>query len=306
MFALFDDMKFVKACSGKTGRGFRFALSCLMHAASYAKWRDYLSQPHMMTLRGDTRCDFQLKIFRPFLRNCMRVPQKVTALIDHYSLLAAKLDEALFERILNEEPVHITTMVGKYQDEYALSLIRGRRYGKEGELTFQIEKGESGELLATATGCLTLDEHGLTQLVIGGIQGAMHQGKADIIRATRSLDGLRPKAAAFEALCAFALLFDAHTVHMPSLKNHIAHSWKWWRNRKITAEYDTFWIGLGAQSNKDGDYTLSLPLPRRKPEDISTKKRGDWKKRQDRLATLYEAVRNVCIPDDENGRRERI
>ena len=54
-----------------------------------------------------------------------------------------------------------------------------------------------------------------------------------------------------------------------------------------------FWAELGGIRLANGDFTLPVTPPHRDPDEVPAKRRREWERRQQRIATLTADVRTV-------------
>jgi uncharacterized protein VirK/YbjX len=72
------------------------------------------------------------------------------------------------------------------------------------------------------------------------------------------------------------------------LHNHISQrGWRRWNaKRKISADYDEFWVESNGTARRDGDFDLPVVPVFRNAEDVKSKKRKEWTLRHARLDDL--------------------
>lgn len=271
-------------------RALRFIVRGLLSPMATDRWLGFLDSRLLASANENVRPELIMKIHRPFSRRSLSTAERVALLIEHYTILIQALGPDKLSWLLTERPIKLMSMEGRKGESYTLHLCRDRRYCKEGEIAIAFVDDARQETLAALSMAIGADEQGRRCLHVGGLQGPrLPLGKAEIVHATRSLDGLRPKRAVFEAACALADWFGAESLRLTSRAGHVMQG-HGFRRRTIYAEYDRFWEEFGAHRLPGGDYSLSLPLPRRDIEDVAAKKRKEWLKRQDRLGALSSGV----------------
>ena len=115
---------------------------------------------------------------------------------------AKRLPSGLEQALLRGASVQLGMLQGR-DEAYTLVISRALTTRQEGEICIQMQDGQGhslGKISFTMIG-----ERGGVSIVIGGLQGLNRGGdKAWIVRSTRQLSGLRPKAALLVAVPAFA------------------------------------------------------------------------------------------------------
>ena len=188
--------------------------------------------------------------------------------------------------ILEESGPTIATLKGKSSKSYAMTLSRGT--SKEGEISIAFIDINLNISLATLRGVIGGTPEAPV-FWIGGLQGAKPPaGRDEIVNATRDLNGLRPKYAVLQAACSLCAYLNIQTLIAPALNNHISQrGWRKFRNkRKITADYDDFWLTSGGIAQPNGDYLLANQLPVKSLEEVKSNKRPEWRRRQQHLNQL--------------------
>jgi uncharacterized protein VirK/YbjX len=251
-----------------------------------AAWKQLVSEDLPPGFDDNARIRIGRKVFRPYLRRHLRIPDKINVLSAHYRALGARMPAAA-AALSAGRTFPLAVLTGKGGAAYRV-LLR-QETTKEGEVSFLLMEGDAEDAdraLATLRGLIGADGDGRTVFWIGGMQGAKPpMGRDDIVRATRELNGLRPKHAVLQAACAFSRWMRLDGLIAPGRTDHISmRGWRRWsRKRKITAEYDEFWAEFSSSRQEDGDYCLPVTLPVRSEEDVKSKKRKEWRLRHERL-----------------------
>ena len=230
------------------------------------------------------------RIAQPYLRARFDMRRRAELLIFHYRILRQCLPAAALADVLRESGVEIAALTGKSGRRYALTLGTGT--SKEGELNFSLLDVDKQISLATLRVVIGT-ENEMPVLWIGGLQGAKPPfGRAEIVQATRDLNGLRPKHAVLQAAAALCSWLGIRVMLAPSRANHISQrGWRRWRRkRRIHADYNAFWREFGAFQTAERDFVLILPLPRRLASQVVAKRRKEWARRMERLDNLTAAI----------------
>ncbi len=273
-------------------RDLRFYLNARLHARIFAHWTAYLDKAMPGPDFAAARSRLAPRIFRPYLRPDFGVDDRANLLADHYYVLRKRFSPSALLPMMGEPGIAIAVLTGKSGRQYDLTLGTGT--SKEGELSLCFMDRDINAPLAILRMVIG-GGRGSPILWIGGLQGAKPPwGRDEIVRATRDLNGLRPKHAVLQASCVLSEWLGIHRMLAPGRSNHISQrGWrKWLPKRKIHADYDSFWQEFGAL-RAGRDYELPLPLPRRAPEDVASKRRKEWLRRYERLDSLSGKIRNT-------------
>lgn len=187
--------------------------------------------------------------------------------------------------------IDVATLTGKSGKLYVIRMMS--EVAKEGALRISLFDPERGRL-ASITGVLGCDSKGKSCFWIGALQGAVADGKQAVVAVTKDLNGLRPKQAVLQAAAVVCLWFGVEEMVGPSLGNQVADKTRA-KAQKIHTEYDEFWQEFtGGATDERGDYILSLPLPRRKLEEVQQKRRKNWTLRYARVDAMKAEIED-CL-----------
>ncbi len=255
-------------------RALTFARHAYRAPQNMRAWDDFVSA----TFPPEAHDGMLLRPLRPYMREYFSVDARRALIRTHYTSLATLLRTQA--ALAGEPGALLSTLTGKSGEAYRLHL--GRCTSKEGELTFDFltTRGESLAKLSVAIG---EDEHDARVLWIGGLQGAKPPlGRDDIVRATRDLNGLRPKGAVLFAAQRLAQLAGLSGLRAPSNEGHISSNrlGSFQKKRRIHADYGQFWEEIGGSKLSDTEYVLPLVSPVRDISEVKRDKRREWKKRQ--------------------------
>lgn len=256
---------------------FKFAVRSLCVLPFMLRWLDtFLGHPVLLAyLRQNPRV--AAKLHRPYLSRRVGTRSKLEVLQAHYRLECERFPAPLLHALLAGETLDLATVQGKDARAYALRLTHQHSFDKEGELSLQLIT-EDGIPLVTLTFSMTETATG-AKLVIGGLQGPRRsEGDAEVIRAaTKAFHGLFPKRVIIEALYAIAQALGPMRIIAIGKARHIYNAWRY--RRHFEADYDGFWLALGASEDKPALFFLPI-VPHRKPmEDIASKKRAEYQRR---------------------------
>lgn len=287
-------------------RGLQFLARSARHWATTVRWLAFLDDGPLASTPALLRRDLAQRIQRPFSRCWLSHEARARILTDHYTLMVGRLGTEALTGFLTAPGLELVRLTGRCGEAFHIRLMRDDRYAKEGELTFAFAArdaaGKPSPPLATLTGVLTRDPRGATILSIGGLQGPPPPlGRRDIARATRALDGLRPKHAVLQAARAFARWFPAAAITAVAPDGHI-HVDSTRRRDSIKADYAGFWLEQGGKPKSDGDYELPLRDAARSPDLVESKRRAEWLRRHRRHDAI--AHDTAAALDTLAGRRQ--
>jgi uncharacterized protein VirK/YbjX len=268
-----------------------FIIDSLAHPTRRAEWFAYLDSrlPPGIPLRTATHVVAYTA--RRYLRYWFSPQARIDIFRSHYDLLSERFSLALLDSMQAVSGLLLGELIGKSGRRYTVTLHFAMT--KEGEIGIRFNDVELGTWLATIRGTFGRQANGDEVFWVGAIQGApAFIGREEISHATRDLNVLRPKQVVLHAACALCASVGVETVFLPSNRNHVARGWwrRWFLADKISSDYDGFWREFTTQRTAWGDYRLSLPLPRRKLEDVQSKRRKDWLRRHARLDALTEKI----------------
>jgi uncharacterized protein VirK/YbjX len=226
------------------------------------------------------------KIYRPYMTLHLPIEARLAALTVHY--------QTVFERGLGElvaqaarGPVPLVAFAGRDGGAYDIALRAISLLEREGELVLQLRE-DGMPLYAVAFTFARRD--GRLAVNVGCIQGAADEGTLDAIRrATRQLNGLRPKQLLVSLVRTLGHALGCHEMRLVANANRVVRSAI--RNGTVHADYDRLWDEMGARRLPDGDYSLPCgPLPEPDFEAVASKKRAEARRRHALLGSLSAAV----------------
>jgi uncharacterized protein VirK/YbjX len=271
-----------------------FIVDSLARPTRRAEWFAYVDWRLPSGVPSCTATHVVAYTARRYLRYWLNPQARIDILRDHYDILGERFSPALLDAMQAASGSLLGELIGKSGRIYSATLHYAMT--KEGEIEIRFNDLDLGVKLATIRGTFGRHADGCWVFWVGAIQGAPRRvGREEICRATRDLNVLRPKQVVLHAACALCASIGVETFFLPSNKNHVARGWwrRWILTDKILSDYDGFWQEFTTQRTAWGDYRLCLPLPRRKLEDVPSKRRKDWLRRHahlDALATGIAAI----------------
>lgn len=226
------------------------------------------------------------KIYRPYMTLHLPIEARLAALSVHYeTVLARGLGDLVAQAARG--PVPLASFSGRDGGSYDIALRAIGLLEREGELVLQLRE-DGLPLYAVAFTIARRD--GRLAVNVGCIQGTNDEGTREAIRrATRQLNGLRPKQLLVSVVRALGHEFGCHEMRMVANANRVVRSAI--RNGTVHADYDRLWDEMGARRLADGDYILPCgPLAEPDFEAVASKKRAEARRRHALLATMCATV----------------
>ncbi len=264
----------------------KLKLRSLAHPRATRRWLRLLNS-HPAFAEYVRHCPrLMYKIYRPYMTLHLPIDARLAALTVHYETVFARgLGELVAQAA--KGPVTLAAFEGRDGGAYDIALRAISLLEREGELVLQLRE-QGMPLYAVAFTFARRD--GRLAVNVGCIQGANDDGTLDAIRrATRQLNGLRPKQLLVSVVRALGHELGCHEMRMVANANRVVRSAI--RNGTVHANYDQLWDEMGARRLADGDYMLPCgPLPEPDFEAVASKKRAEARRRHALLATLCATV----------------
>ena len=274
---------------GRLFRTIKFLIRTLIWWRPTIAWLEMMDTPPLCDAPEPIRKDWCEKIHRPYARLNLGVAERSALLIAHYKYLIPAMPRAVLMAILAEERITLARLAGRGEGEtYSIVLTRTRRLHHQGELLIVFVDDGSEAMLMTFALNITAGDDGKSILFISSLKGPSPPfGMPEIAHATRSLYGLRPKRAVLEAVYALAECLKIEAIVGVSKTNHVLYTEKRLkRNLNLHADYDGFWNELKPEVQADGDYRLPQTLPRRSLDEVPSKRKKEWLRRQGHLDAI--------------------
>ena len=274
--------------SARLVRGAKFFVRGLLFWRDTCRWLEMLEALPLAGIPPVVRKEMAEKIHRPYARLGLDTASRTALLLGHYTILSAVLPGPALTALVSGVGLPLARLQGRRSpdDRYTIYLGRHRRFHQQGELVVVFYDETLACKMSTLCINLRLDSDGRRVLFISGLQGpSLPVGKPEIVHATRTLDGLRPKRATLEAAYALARWLKIDAIVAIAKANHMStgQGRRW---RDIRAEYDEFWSEFDPETLPDGDYLMPAALPQRDISEVAAKKRKEWQNRTARLETL--------------------
>lgn len=232
------------------------------------------------------------RLHRPYITPAFSRRAALQAITFHYETIATLLTPACFAAYLSRPGAVLATLTARNEARYHIYLSAVADLDKEGEATL-LFRDEQGVTLAELTFTLC-SLNNKTTLFIGGLQGAKAWVEHDAIQqATKACHGLFPKRLLLESVCQLAQKWHVEQILAVGNSTHIYRSWRYEKKKKekLHADYDSFWLSLGAQQERGGFFKLPGQIPRKPMEEIASKKRAEYRRRYELLDSLEMQLR---------------
>jgi uncharacterized protein VirK/YbjX len=226
------------------------------------------------------------KIYRPYLSARLDRPQRLAALVSHYRFVLRHELSATVARAARGR-VELASFDGKSGARYHVDLRAIVPMEREGELVLQLRCGPT---LVYSVAFSFLADGLQASVGVGCLQGPQCGAGLELAReATRDLHGLRPKNLLLRLVQQLGYAYGCGQVLLVGNDNRPVA--KQIRKGRVHADYNAFWLEMGAQARRDGDYALACgPLQAPVMEEIPSRKRSEARKRHELLAQVAGAV----------------
>lgn len=236
-----------------------------------------------------------LKPYRRYMNRHLGWKDRTAIIIDHYREEARLISSHVLDRLALGLPVTFWHQDAQLGSALLFALERTDRFDREGELLLSLYTGDRcTRVMSTAFSISRL--RGELCLYVGCIQGSSDDSAQTHIReATRVSHGIRPKNLVMDGLAALARSIGANKIVCSGNGARVFQS------SSVHADYDAFWKELGGQPGANDLYVLPSAVAHRDPALVASRKRAEYRRRQDLRASVTEAVRTLV----RNGQERR-
>ena len=264
----------------------RFALRACVSPRATLDWIAELDRLRVHAGADSVPFDLARRPTQRFVHNALPMTTRLHLLRTHYRCLMAHLPVAAVYKLLADEEIVISSLLGKSGSAYSLKMSRNTMHKQEGEIILKLCRESDGTVLGSLSfvaGSLRDDDQ--NDLWIGGLQGCKaSDSKAAIISATKDLWGLRPKNLLMHGAYALADVLGLRAIRAVSNAGHVHRRPK--LQKAWSADYDHFWSELGGRPAADGFFVLPRTPHRRSPDAVPAPKRRAWLIRQSLVVSL--------------------
>lgn len=179
------------------------------------------------------------------------------------------------------------------QFEPGLNLVLDRPiwFLREGEVCLNIFLKETR--IYTIAFNLDLDVRGQLRATVGGIQGRSIDGAKEIYgQLTKSLHGVRPRDFVIAVLMLLCEALEIRSVRGVSdrFRHHRSSYFAGGAEKTQTSDYDEIWSDRGGVLADDGFFHMPAILVERSLDDVPSKKRAMYRRRQEMYAEIREKL----------------
>lgn len=254
----------------------KFRLKSLINPFTTVQYIKKLSELDDAKLIIEKRPFVPTKLQRPYLHKHLGIKERANAIIHHYYFIQHLINPRLKLVLLSDQECLLADFNGKDDANFTITCMPSK-YDKEGEITFTL----NFEQVTVANLSFTfISNNGQQIAYIAGLQGAGANDQDIIKKATKACYGLFPKRVLYEGFCALMKLCGISIIHAVSNDAHIYKQWRYRskKKNKFVANYDEFWLSLNGHAIQTG-YQLPIAISRKLIEDISSKKRSEYRYR---------------------------
>jgi hypothetical protein len=271
----------------------KLKLRALMHPSVTRCWTKLLNCNEIMRELAMIQPRILHKVYRPWFSCKMNHQERLEALTYHYEFIQQHgLDDLVIRAA--RHPVEIAVFSGKNGIQFCITLCAIVPLEREGELVLQLHS--YGDLICSVAFSF-INEGAHAKIAIGCVQGPKPGAGLDLVRtATRNLFGLRPKNLLMRVVRQVGNAYRCSDLVLVGNVNRAAAR-KSFRQGKVKADYDSFWIELGANRRSDGDFELACgPLIPPAMENVIPKKRSEVRRRHELLEVINFDILSYLFP----------
>lgn len=253
--------------------------------------QDIASTLHLHGLDALLESDPQLLMrpLRSYLWNRLAAPDRARATMVHLHWLVShhRRDTLLALYRVGHSTAARFVIEGR---EVRFDLEPGRRLGREGELEVHLRLDGQTVLrcaFSVLPGYLLGEPDAGRLMVIGNMQGGDFQGPELVRELTQLMHRTRPRTLLLTALQGLAQGWDLNGLRGVCGS---AHSYAAYRglSKRVMVDYDELWQDLGATQKNDCHWHLDRDLHLRPAEEVPSKKRAEYRRRNALRAEIAE------------------
>lgn len=269
---------------------YKFLLRSLLTYPQSFQWLERLSEYPSKEWFLNRQTNLPCKLHRPYLSSAMNSADACGSLIHHYDFLSYRLPNRLCRQLYGIHSHLLAKISVKNGQEFTINIASEDRYSREGELTLFFYNSDMIHLARLTFSIISYD--GKPTLFIGGLQGAEAAVPHKTIQnATKACYGLFPKRILFEVAGYFAQRYGIKQIAAVGNKTHVYNNWRYLKKFKcLYANYDHFWLSLGATEDKKRHFHLPMERSRKLIESVASKKRAEYQRRYRLLDDLKQQI----------------
>ena len=238
-------------------------------------YTDFLNSTPLLAQLLESYPRMYQKIYWPYLTNTLNCQKRLEVLMMHYEFVEKLGLEPIIGSAASD-PHLLGQISGKSGALYEIRLAAVSTAESEGELTLQLWQQET---LIYGIAFSIFTRSGSPVIGVGCLQGPSHRlnGLELIQQTTKDLHGLRPKNLMIRLVQQFGRECGCNQLILVGNQNLVVQNAI--NKGRMHANYDEFWLELGAVRQNDGDFRLSCEHAELNLEDIPSKKRSEARKR---------------------------
>lgn len=258
----------------------RYILRYLLHWKYNYAWVQYLnSSCNMLFWKQKYGCDIYLKTQQSLISNHLSVQQKYEYLTEHYDWFFEKFSAQI---IKNNELLLWSSQIEIDGEMKTLEMFFSYKgpFVTEGECALVLKLNGGTQYTISFLHILQSSE---AAFFIGGLQaGTQNVTCPELLKKmTKSLYGLRPKQFMLHAISEFAHFFNVNNLIGVSNANHAFQGSRSKSKRaRVKTNLDEFWLDFSPELTIDGNFYFRPLLSVIDLEQIPSKKRSQYRKRQ--------------------------
>lgn len=268
----------------------KYTLRYAQHWSINSQWAQYInSTPQHQRWKNYYGCGILLKLQYPYLSQHLNKKQQLDTLIQHYSWFFTHIQE---QHYYNDVVLFSENFIDSSENSHLVEVVLKFKSSFQFEGAMNLQMKVNGQVQYTLTFIYLLDEQ-QPRFFIGGLQA----GKQDVTdleslkRLTKTMYGLRPKQFILHSLSILANQFNIQKILAVSNQNHIFNQpKKRWAENQIKTSLNDFWKEFDAEQTTDGNYIFAPLSSTINLDEIVSKKRSQYRKRQVILTNLEEQI----------------
>lgn len=293
MWAMGEGLRLLRQCAPHTTRWeqAKFVIRYALRPRLHERWVRYLTADATRRAWAGINPSLPWKLQRPYATASLPAAEKLRRLIEHYDWLAHTWPASALAALQGGGELTLATLPVADAPPFTLVIGFDERFAKEGELALSMHEGEVR--LGTLVFSVSRHAPGGWSAHVGCLQGPGPDVMGrDVVRdATKTLQGLRPKQALLQALYVIAQLHGVREITCVSNASHIYQRQRR-RGERVCADYDGFWLELGAQPRGEL-FVLPERLRQKSIDEAPSRKRAQYRRRYEletAFSTQIEAV----------------
>jgi uncharacterized protein VirK/YbjX len=264
----------------------KYCIRGLALAPYTSDWFEFLQAPELSLIVKNHPSLFQ-KLQRPYLHRNLNTSERLAAVKQHYRFVLAHFSVPQIEEVYAPEGKLLSEMPVEKVGTLEMRLTCNRMQ-KEGDLTIGLSVKEDQRRIASLSFSIPKWDGGSKEMFVGGLQGDKGTSEEVVVKITRGLYGLRPKALLVFILQQLAGCWNISRIQAVCDEMHIYKHFQ--ARRHVNASYDNFWVECGGTPGFDGIFDLPVAFVPREISTIRVNKRQMYKRRYAMLTAIADQI----------------